>query len=111
MDIHTTRKMKTGHRLAWLAISLWVGGLWVCGYMVVPIVFQTLPDKQLAGLLAGKIFTAMAYIGMGCALYLLAYYSLSFGKQALRHKTVWVITAMLLPCLSGCHTQLLDVAC
>ncbi|MDO8413150.1 MAG: DUF4149 domain-containing protein, partial [Gallionellaceae bacterium] len=66
-----------------------------------PIVFQTLPDKQLAGMLAGKLFTAMANVGMGCALYLLAYYSMQLGKQVFQHKVVWVITAMLFLTLVG----------
>ena len=93
--------MKTSQGLALWIASIWVGGLWVCGYMVAPIVFQTLPDRQLAGMLAGRIFTVMAYTGILCALYLLAYHFRIFGKQALQHKAVCVISMMLLLTLVG----------
>ena len=92
---------KIGHGLALLAASVWVGGMCVIGYLAVPVLFQTLPDRQLAGMLAGKLFAAMAYTGIVCALYLLAYYFAQFGRQAFRQKTFWVIAAMLLLTLAG----------
>lgn len=46
-------------------LTLWVGGMWVIGYLAVPILFATLDDRMLAGMLAGKMFTAMSYIGLG----------------------------------------------
>lgn len=49
-----------------IAITLWVGGLWVTGYLVAPLLFANLPDRVLAGHLAGKIFEAMAYLGLAC---------------------------------------------
>lgn len=52
--------------------TLWVGGLWVIGYLVTPLLFQMLDDRALAGDLAGRLFLVMGYIGLGCgfALYL-----------------------------------------
>ena len=92
---------KIGHVLALLAITAWVGGLWAIGYMVTPVLFQTLADRQTAGLLAGKFFAVIAYTGMVCALYLLAYHFVQSGKQAYRQKIVWVIAVMLLLTLAG----------
>lgn len=87
--------------LALLCAALWVGGMVAVGYLAVPVLFQTLPDRQLAGLLAGKMFAVMAYVGIGCALYLLAYQLREFGQVFWKQKTVWVIVAMLLLVLIG----------
>ena len=87
--------------LALLCAALWVGGMAAVGYLAVPVLFQTLPDRQMAGLLAGKMFAVMAYVGIGCALYLLAYQLREFGQLCWKQKTVWIITAMLLLVLIG----------
>ena len=92
---------KISHGLALLLTAFWVGGLLVVGYIVVPVVFQSLPDRQMAGMLAGKLFSAMAYAGMVCAACLLIYHFSQFGKQAVKQKIVWLIGVMLLLTLLG----------
>lgn len=92
---------KISHGLAVLAASVWLGGMCAIGYLAAPVLFQTLTDRQLAGMLAGKLFAAMAYVGIVCALYLLAYYFARFGRQALRQKIFWVVAVMLLLTLLG----------
>jgi uncharacterized membrane protein YozB (DUF420 family) len=81
--------------LASLCTVLWVGGIWAVGYLAVPVLFQSLPDRQLAGLLAGKMFSLMAYVGIGCAVYLLANQIRQFGINAWKHKTFILIASML----------------
>jgi uncharacterized membrane protein len=81
--------------LAVLSAALWVGGTWAIGYLAVPVLFQTLPDRQLAGLLAGKMFTWMAFAGIACALYLLAYQFRQFGRPVWQQKSFLVVVAML----------------
>lgn len=49
-----------------LLITLWVGSLWAIGYLAVPILFATLDDRLLAGMLAGRMFTTVSYIGLAC---------------------------------------------
>jgi hypothetical protein len=56
------------HHLATLMITAWVGGLWAIGYLAVPVVFYTQPDRQLAGMLAGQMFSLVAYLGMVCGI-------------------------------------------
>lgn len=92
---------KMSHGLALLAAAVWVGGMCAIGYLAVPVLFQTLPDRQLAGMLAGKLFAATAYMGIICALYLLAYYFVQFGRQTFRQKLFWLIVVMLLLTLAG----------
>ncbi|MCH2219440.1 MAG: DUF4149 domain-containing protein [Dechloromonas sp.] len=36
-----------------ITIALWVGGLWAIGYIVAPVLFSSLGDRQLAGMVAG----------------------------------------------------------
>ncbi len=87
--------------LAVLSAALWVGGTWAIGYLAVPVLFQTLADRQLAGMLAGKMFTGMALVGIGCALYLLAYQLHRFGRSAWKQKSFLVTAAMLILLLIG----------
>lgn len=84
------------HYLAVLSAALWVGGTWAIGYLAVPVLFQTLPDRQLAGMLAGKMFTVMAFVGIGCALYLLAYQLRQFGRSVWKQRLFLVTAAMLI---------------
>jgi hypothetical protein len=87
--------------LAVLLASAWVGGMWAAGYIAVPLLFQSLPNKALAGMLAGKLFAVTAYLGVLCAVYLLAYYSALRGKQLVSASLLWVIAAMLLLTVVG----------
>lgn len=87
--------------LALLTIILWVGSLWSVGFLAVPVLFQALPDKMLAGVLAGKMFTLVAYIGMISASYLLLYAIAESGKQAFRQTFFWAAATMLLLTLVG----------
>jgi hypothetical protein len=77
-----------------LAITVWVGGLWAIGYLAVPILFQSQPDRQLAGMLAGHMFTVLGYVGMVCGSYLLIHRVSITGKAISR--PFWIIAAMLL---------------
>ncbi len=54
-----------------MTATLWVGGMWAIGFIVAPLLFATLPDRAVAGLLAGKLFSLIAWIGIACALYLI----------------------------------------
>lgn len=49
-----------------ILLTLWVGGLWIIGYLAVPILFASLDDRIMAGMLAGKMFTALSYLGLFC---------------------------------------------
>lgn len=87
--------------LAVLTASAWVGGMWAVAYIAAPLLFQSLPDKALAGMLAGRLFGVTAYMGMVCAVYLSVYYYTINGKKFLRQRLFWVIVVMLLLNLLG----------
>jgi len=87
-------------RLNLIVITLWVGALWATGFSAY-IIFDTLQDRQLAGSLAGKLFTIVSYIGMASAFYLLIQRLMDYGTGALKQSFFWAVIAMLLLVLAG----------
>ncbi|HEX9802366.1 MAG TPA: DUF4149 domain-containing protein [Gammaproteobacteria bacterium] len=77
-----------------LLLTLWVGSLWAIGYLAVPILFATLDERMVAGMLAGRMFTAVSFIGLGCGAALLAM-TIAAGSRALREPRVIVLVLML----------------
>ena len=81
-------------------LTFWIGGLWVTGYLVVPTLFAMLDDRHTAGLLAGRIFQTMNYVGLGIGAYLLVSVFMSAGEQKFnlmfKKWRVWVLVTMLL---------------
>ena len=84
-----------------VALTLWIGGLWAIGYIVAPTLFATLADRALAGSLAGKLFTLIAYVGIGCASYLLMFRLMRFGGACVKHAIFWIVLVMLGLTLAG----------
>lgn len=84
------------HQFATLLATAWVGGLWAIGYLAAPVLFTAQPDKQLAGLLAGQMFTWMSYVGMACGAYLLWYHWRMTDHSPARKQIIIIIASMLL---------------
>jgi hypothetical protein len=84
-----------------IAVTLWVGGLWAVGYLVAPTLFRVLPERALAGMVAGRLFTLIAWVGIGCAAYLIVYRLARHGVQALRQLAFWVTLVMLALVVAG----------
>jgi len=53
-----------------LIAALWAGSLWTVGYLVAPVLFARLPDRVLAGTVAGFMFQAEAWFSVVCVLIL-----------------------------------------
>lgn len=87
--------------LALWALSLWVGGLWAIGYLAAPMLFYSLSDRMLAGMLAGKMFAGIAWIGMACASWLILFRFVRFGGAALKQSYFWIVMLMFLLTLAG----------
>lgn len=81
--------------LYFVALTLWVGGLWAIGYLVAPTLFATLADRQLAGALAGKLFMLIGWVGLACAAYLLVFMILRAGSTVLKRGAFWLVLLML----------------
>ncbi len=79
-----------------LALTLWVGALWAIGYIAAPLLFAGVADRLLAGNLAGRMFTVVGWLGLGCGAYLLLFMLLRLGAAALKRLVFWLVLLMLL---------------
>lgn len=84
-----------------IAVAMWVGGMWAVGFVVAPLLFSRLPERVLAGLVAGKLFSYLAWIGIACALYLLIFRIARHGAACLKQGFFWVTLVMLALVLAG----------
>ncbi|MDC9724750.1 MAG: DUF4149 domain-containing protein [Gammaproteobacteria bacterium] len=78
-----------------LLLTLWVGSLCAIGYIAVPMAFATLGDMTLAGDYAGKLFSAVNMLGLGCGFVLFISKLISIGKPVLGLWRFWVLVLML----------------
>lgn len=78
-----------------LLLTAWVGSLWGIGYLAVPTLFSSLPDRQLAGQIAGRMFEWGGWLGLFCGLYLLAFMIARQGARALKGANFWLCLLML----------------
>lgn len=93
------RQIATG--LSPIAVTFWVGALWTVGLVVLPTLFHVLPDRQLAGSIAGRLISYTAYISLGCGAYLLLTRLGRFGTQALKQALFWTVVLMLVLAAAG----------
>lgn len=83
-----------------ILLTFWVGSLWMTG-LSANILFKTIEDSQLAGLVAGHLFTAMSYIGLISGGSLLMEQVLEKGVSCFKQYDVWIIVVMVLLILVG----------
>ena len=87
--------------LHWIAVTLWVGGIWIVGYLVAPVLFHSLSDRALAGSLAAHLFSVLAYLGYGCATYLLLFRLAVYRWSAFGQMFFWLTLLMVLLVAAG----------
>jgi hypothetical protein len=87
--------------LAGTMLVLWIGGMWAIGYVAAPVLFASLEDKQVAGMLAGNLFEPMAWIGIAAATYLLIFRIADDRGAAPRSLFFWLVVLMLVLTLVG----------
>ena len=88
------------YRIALIVVALWAGALWMTGVSAY-VLFDTLQDKQLAGAIAGKLFTVVSCIGMASGAFLIIHRMSVFGTSALKQGYFWAVLLMLLLVLAG----------
>jgi len=78
-----------------LILATWVGCMIGVGYIAAPVLFSALDDRQLAGMLAGKMFHVVTVVGLisGGLLLVLRYRDLSVGFFT--QWRGWLLTLML----------------
>lgn len=86
--------------LARVSLVLWIGGMWAIGGAAT-VIFSSVGDTQLAGVVAGKLFEMIAWTGIAAASYLLVYRIARDGGSALKTLFFWVVLLMLVLTLAG----------
>lgn len=81
-------------------LTLWVGALWMTG-ITASVLFQTIVDRSLAGLVAGKLFTIVSYIGIVSGSWLLLQRLASDGFSAFKQSLFWIVLIMWILVLVG----------
>lgn len=71
--------------------GLWAGCLVTIGYLAAPTLFATLDDRAVAGLLAGRMFTAGTFVSLAAAAMLAALY---LGGVPRRPARLWLALAV-----------------
>lgn len=75
-------------------LTLWVGGLWVTGLVVAPVLFRNY-ERMLAGEIAGRLFGVVSLLGMLCGALLLACATVRARRRVWRDGRAGVLVAML----------------
>ncbi len=88
----------TAQRLFLLICGVWVGSLFAVGYLVVPIIFTALQDRQVAGMIAAAIFQVEAYLSVLVCLGLLVLANLLVRRKVEHYRSIRWITFVLLLC-------------
>jgi Domain of unknown function (DUF4149) len=83
-------------RLFSIISGLWVGSFITIGFLVVPVLFASLGDRQVAGMVAASLFKTTAYLGVVISAILMLMAS-SFVKQGNGHYRItrWILLGML----------------
>ena len=94
-----------GEKLSSLLLTMWVGGLWVVGYLVVPVLFSSL-DRMLAGAVAGKLFELIAWLGLLVSALLLLFSVHSQRRLMWQAPVIWLLCSMA--CLTALQLFLIQ---
>jgi hypothetical protein len=89
-------------RLFILIAGLWVGSLLAVGYLVAPAIFNTMSDRQVAGMVAGNIFKFEAYLSLIVCIGLMVLANLLVSRGLNQFRLVrWLLLLMLLCSLTA----------
>ena len=83
-------------RLFSLIAGLWVGSFIAVGFLVVPVLFTSLGDRQVAGMVAASLFKVTAYLGVviSALLMMIASRLVKKGNDRFRISR-WILLGML----------------
>jgi hypothetical protein len=83
-------------RIFSLISGLWVGSFITIGFLVVPILFSSLGDRQVAGMVAANLFKVTAYSGVVISSLLMAMASFLVHHELSYYRLMrWILLGML----------------
>lgn len=87
----------TAQRVFVYIFALWLGSLVTIGYVVAPVLFATLHDTQVAGMIAGQLFRIEGTISLVLGVALIVFANLLVKRGLAHYKQVrWYLLAMLI---------------
>jgi len=87
----------TAQRVFVYIFALWLGSLVTIGYVVAPVLFATLHDTQVAGMIAGQLFRIEGTISLVLGVALIVFANLLVKRGLAHYKHVrWYLLAMLI---------------
>jgi len=87
----------TAQRVFVYIFALWLGSLVTIGYVVAPVLFATLHDTQVAGMIAGQLFRIEGTISLVVGVALIVFANLLVKRGLAHYKHVrWYLLAMLI---------------
>ncbi|MEI6611568.1 DUF4149 domain-containing protein [Polynucleobacter sp.] len=98
MQISSASSHSGAQRLFTLFAGLWVGSLLTVGYLVAPAIFNTLTDRQVAGMVAGSIFKAEAYLSTIVCIALMVLANLLVTRGLRQYKVIRLVLLAMLLC-------------
>ena len=94
----TAPKHDGAQRLFIVIAGLWAGSILTVGYLVAPTIFGTLTDRQVAGMVAGSVFKAEAYLSTIICIALMVLANLLVTRGQTQYKAIRLILLALLVC-------------
>ena len=88
------------HAVERILLTLWVGGVWLTGLVLAPVLFAGF-ERLLAGEIAGRLFTAVSWVGLVCGTVLLVLAAVRAGSSAWRDWRALTLAVMLVIVLVG----------
>lgn len=76
-----------------ILVTLWVGALWMTG-ITAYVLFQKVADRQLAGQIAGQLFSIVSYIGLLSGGWWLMQKMAADGFSAFKQSLFWLVLLM-----------------
>lgn len=95
-----------------LVLTVWLGMIWSVGYLVAPVLFETLDDRALAGLVAGHLFTAVAWVSL-VAGPIMALLILATGERSRRRNLKLICVVLVMASMVSVHwvfTPMMELA-
>ena len=101
MQNFTAPKHPGAQRLFILVAGLWVGSILAVGYLVSPAIFNTLTDRQVAGMVAGSVFKVEAYLSIIICIALMVLANLLVTRGLSQYKMIRLILLGMLICAAA----------
>lgn len=90
-----------------MAVGLWLGAILAVGYLAAPVVFTNLPDRQLAGLIAGEMFSVTTAITLVVGVILLGFSNWLVNRGYDSYRPIrWFVLVILLMAIGGSLMQM-----